>query len=168
MRTFNIYQTYFDKTYPWTGILAAAVFSIFLTTNRLKAYSLGRFIFGRDIILLKKHKVGWELICQQNHTKINKDNIRENRNQVYHDYKFRDDVMLNNHTAYQYETPYTGPILITHCFSNGTVDLLCGPKQLGIIYVALSHINLILKLKILVRKICLTMSTYDHQLYNFY
>ena len=74
--------------------------------------------------------------------------------------------MLTKHTAYKYETPYTGLFVVTQCFTNGTVNLQCGLKKLGIIYVGLSHINLILKLKIGIRKICLTMSAYDHQLYT--
>ena len=36
--------------------------------------------------------------------------------------------MLNKHTAYKYETPYTGPFIITKCLTNGTVNLQCGPK----------------------------------------
>ena len=31
--------------------------------------------------------------------------------------------MLNNHTAYKYETPYKGRFLITQCFNNGVVNL---------------------------------------------
>ena len=37
--------------------------------------------------------------------------------------------MLTKHTAYKYETPYTGPFLITNCFTNGTVNLQCGPSK---------------------------------------
>ena len=62
VRTFNIYnQKYVDKNDPWMGILAAAVFAIFSTTNSKKGYSPGQFIFGRDIILPIKHRVDWEL-----------------------------------------------------------------------------------------------------------
>ena len=38
--------------------------------------------------------------------------------------------MLNKHTAYKYERPYTGPFLITQCFINGTVNLQCGMKKI--------------------------------------
>ena len=38
--------------------------------------------------------------------------------------------MLNKHTAYKYETPYTGPFLITLCFINGTVNLQCDVIQI--------------------------------------
>ena len=36
---------------------------------------------------------------------INKDNIRENRKKVDHDYKVGDKLMLNDVAAYKYETP---------------------------------------------------------------
>ena len=75
--------------------------------------------------------------------------------------------MLTNHTVFKYETPYKGPVVITKCFTNVMVNLQYGPTKLGVIYVALSHINWILKLKILIRKICLMMSAYNRQLYIF-
>ena len=63
VRTFNIStQTYIEKKDPWTVILVATEFSIHSTTNSQKGYSLGQFIFGRDMILAIKYKVDWELI----------------------------------------------------------------------------------------------------------
>ena len=61
---------------------------------------------------------------------INKDTIRENRNQVYRDYNVVDKVMLNNHAAYKYETPYKDPFLITRCCTNGAVNIQYGPTQI--------------------------------------
>ena len=71
---------------PWLGILAAAAFSICPTENRLKGYSPVQFVFGRDKILLIKHAVGWELICQRKQTQINNDKICKNSRIVDHDY----------------------------------------------------------------------------------
>ena len=63
VHNFNISkQTYVNKNYPWTGILAAAEFSIISTTNRQKCYSLCQLIFGCDMILQEKHRADWELI----------------------------------------------------------------------------------------------------------
>ena len=61
---------------------------------------------------------------------INKYNIRENRQRLYHDYKVRDNVILTKHTVYKYETPYTGPFFITQYFTNITVNLHCGTKKI--------------------------------------
>ena len=34
VRTYNITQTYVDENYPWSGILAAAEFSMLSETNK--------------------------------------------------------------------------------------------------------------------------------------
>ena len=57
LQTFNVQQTYIDKNYPWTGILAAAEFPIFSTTNRKKGYSSGQLIFARYTI--PPINIGW-------------------------------------------------------------------------------------------------------------
>ena len=49
--TFNIKETYIDKYDPRLGILATAEFAIFSTSNRLKLYSPGQLVFGRDMII---------------------------------------------------------------------------------------------------------------------
>ena len=59
VHTFNISQTYVGKNDPWTGILDAAEFENFSTTNRQIFNSLVQLIFGRAIILPIKHTVDW-------------------------------------------------------------------------------------------------------------
>ena len=87
VRTCNITQNYVDEDDPWSVILAAAAFVIRSTTNRMNGYSPVQLIFGRDMILLIKHTVYWELISHRKQTQINKYNIHENINQVDHDHK---------------------------------------------------------------------------------
>ena len=111
--------------------------------------------------------MNWELICQQKQKQINKDNISKNLKRVEHDYNVGDDFMLDNHAAYKYGTPYKGPFLTMRCWTNGTVTLQYVPTKIGMIYVGLIHIHLIQILKILTLKICMTISTYDCQLYTF-
>ena len=38
--------------------------------------------------------------------------------------------MLTKHTAYKYATPYTGPFGITRYWTNGTVSLQIGAKEI--------------------------------------
>ena len=102
MQTCNITQPFVDEYEPRSGILAESEFSILSTTNRIKGYSPGQFIFGLDLILQIKHTVDWELLFQRKQTQINKYNICKNRNRVDHDYNVEDKVNLNNHTAYKY------------------------------------------------------------------
>ena len=61
---------------------------------------------------------------------INKYNILENRNQVDHDYKVEDNVMLTNHAAYKYKRPYKFPFVITRCFTNGMLSMKYVPIQI--------------------------------------
>ena len=123
MRTCNINQYYVDEDEPWSGILAASVFLILSTKNRMKGYIPGQLICFHDMILPIKHTVDWELIRQKNQTQINKYNIRNNRNQVDHDYIVRDKGMPSNHTSYKYKTPHKGPFVITRRSANITVSL---------------------------------------------
>ena len=99
VQTCNITHNCVDKYDPCLGILSAAAFAIFSTTNNQKVYSLGQLIFGRDMIIPIKYTVDCDLIRQQKQAQIIKDNTHENRNQVDHDYKVRNKVMLIKHTA---------------------------------------------------------------------
>ena len=99
VQNFEITQTFVDKDDSWLGILAAASFSIHSTKIGLKGYSLVQSLFGHDMILLIKHKVDCELICQRNQTQTNKNIIYENIKRVYQDYKVGDKVMLTNNSA---------------------------------------------------------------------
>ena len=112
------------------GHFGSSEFEIHSTKNSFSCCSPGQLIFGLDMILMIKHTVDWELIHQQKKAQINKDNIRENRNRVDHDYKVVDKVVLNNNSAYKYETPFKGPFVITQCFINVTVSLQYGPIKI--------------------------------------
>ena len=130
VRKFNISKTYVDKYDPWMVILAASELAILSTKNKLKGYSPGQLLFGRDMIIPIKHKADWELIRQQYQTQINKDNIHKNSKRVDHNYKVDDKVILNNNSAYKHETPYKGQFLIAQCWTNVTVTLQCGPTEI--------------------------------------
>ena len=60
----NITETYVGEDAPLFGILTASKYSIH-STNSLNGYSLGQLLFGRYMILLIKHEVGWELLRQR-------------------------------------------------------------------------------------------------------
>ena len=123
MQTFNVQQTYIGKNEPWTDILAAAALVILLTNCRQICYSPLPLIFGHDMITLTKHRLDWELIRQQKHTQINRDNTNDNKIRIEYNYKVRDKLILTDHSSCKYETPYKGTFMITKCFTNGTVML---------------------------------------------
>ena len=62
VRNYNINKTYVDEDDPWSGILMAALFTIWSTANRLKYCSPVQLVFGRDIILLIKYVLDYKLI----------------------------------------------------------------------------------------------------------
>ena len=106
--------------------MASAAFATQSTTNMQNGYSPFQFIFGYDIILPIKHRVDWQLIRYQKQTQVNKYNTRKNRHRVDYDYKVGDKVMITQHTAYKYKTPYIGPFVITKFWTNGMISLKIG------------------------------------------
>ena len=99
VQIFNIQQTYFDENDPRMGILAAAALEICSTTSRQTFYSPGQLIFVRDMILLIKYRVDWELIRQKKQTQIIRYNARENKHVFEHGYNVGDKAILLNHTT---------------------------------------------------------------------
>ena len=57
-------------------------------------------------------------------------NIHGNINRVDHSHKVRYEVIITNHAAHKYKTPYKGPFCITSCFTNGTVSIKYGLIQI--------------------------------------
>ena len=57
---------------------------------------------------------------------MNKYNIRNNSKRVDHNHKVGDKFMINNNSAFKYDTPYNGTFKIMQCWTNGTVTLQCG------------------------------------------
>ena len=87
VRSYNIKEKYLDKAEMCLGISEAAELTIISTENRLIGYSLGQLVFFRDMILLMKHMIYYELIHQQKKKQMKKDNLCENSERFDHDYK---------------------------------------------------------------------------------
>ena len=73
-----------------------------------------------------EHNANWEYIRTRKHKLIKKNNQAENSKWIPHSYSTRDKVMLKIGTANKYETPYSGPHIITEIGTNGTVRLQMG------------------------------------------
>ena len=76
MSNLNVKETYVDGDDPWSGFLSEAALEINSIANRLKGYSPGKLVFGRNMILPIKHKADLESISQQKQAHSNKYNIR--------------------------------------------------------------------------------------------
>ena len=55
-----------------------------------------QLLFCRDIILQIKYTTYWELLSQEKHLQIIKDDIRKNSKTVEHEYKVVDKIILIN------------------------------------------------------------------------
>ena len=119
------------------------------------------------MILLIKHRVDWELIRWQKQTQIYRDNSRKNKHRVDYGYKVRDKVILTNHTAYKYETPYKFTFVIIQCFTNGTVMFQYGPTKIRHNIHHIKPYKSDTKVEYFISKICLMTSAYKRQLYIF-
>ena len=71
-----------------------------------------QLLFVRDMILLIKHTLDWELMRQKNLSKINKDNIHKSSKRVDRDYRVGNIVMIINNDAFKYDIPYKVPFEI--------------------------------------------------------
>jgi hypothetical protein len=123
VRTFDLEENYLDDNDPWKGILSATAFAVRSTYHTTLKKTPGQLIFGRDMILNIKHEANWEYIKQQKQKLINKNNERENKNRVPHQYQIGDKVLLNRGTENKYEIPYEGPYTVLEVNDNGTVRL---------------------------------------------
>jgi transposase InsO family protein len=56
IRTFELQDKYLDEEDPWAGILSAAAFALRSTYHTTLQASPGQLVFGRDMMLNKKHK----------------------------------------------------------------------------------------------------------------
>ena len=78
------------------------------------------------MILNIEHQANWEYIHQRKQDIIDKNNIKENKNQIPHEYACGDQILLKKGTENKYEQPYSGPHPILQVHDNGTVTIQKG------------------------------------------
>ena len=76
-----------------------------------------------------KHIANWQRIKDRKQAQINKDNIRENRTRIPHEYQVGDQVLMNDNQAYKYEPQRKGPYQILQVNDNGTVRIQRGATE---------------------------------------
>ena len=122
--TFELEDNYLDEDDPWKGILSATAFAVRSTYHTTLQKLPGQLVFGRDMILNITHRANWEYIRQRKQERINKNNEKENKKRIPHNYQVGDLVLLKVGTENKYETPYSGPFQILKVHKNGTVELM--------------------------------------------
>ena len=79
------------------------------------------------MILPIRYLADWEYLRQVRQKQMTRDNLRENRNRLKHEYKAGDKVLLTKPGILpKMDAPRTGPHVISKGWSNGTVTLQQG------------------------------------------
>ena len=81
---------------PWSGILAATIFSVRATCHTTLKASPMQLVFGRDAILNIKHVSDWEHIRQSKQERINCNNRRKNMRHNNHQYRVGDKILVKH------------------------------------------------------------------------
>ena len=94
LRTFELSERELDETNPWGQFLSATSFAIRSTVHTTLEASPAQLVFGRDMILPLSFKANWARIHMKREKEMMKNNDRENRSRIPHEYKVGDKVLL--------------------------------------------------------------------------
>ena len=123
--TGNIIHTFYVSNIvnndPWSGILAATMFSVCTNYHTTLQASLMQLVFGRDSILNIKHVSDWEHIRQRKQLRINHNNKCEKMRRNNHQYKVGDKILVKHKKNSKHELEFLGPFPITKINDNGTI-----------------------------------------------
>ena len=121
IRTFELNES--EEENPWDGILAATMFATRATYHTTLEATPSQLVFGRDAILNTKFEADWAYIRAKKQRIIEKNNERENRKRIPHQYQVGDQVLVKNpEVKTKFAGPeYRGPYIIQAVHDNGTV-----------------------------------------------
>ena len=127
LRTFELEERELDSQDTWKSFLAAAAFSIRSTYHTTLEATPAQLVFGRDMLLPVKFQADWTRIKQKRQTEINRNNDRENKNRIPHQYQPGDKVLLTKPGIQRkMSAPRTGPHNVESVYTNGTVRIRRG------------------------------------------
>ena len=101
IRTFDVSNIVNNN--PWSGILAATMFSVRATYHTTLQASPMQLGFGRDAILNIKHVADWEHIWQRKKLQINHNNKRENMRRNNHQYNVGEKILVKRRRNSKHE-----------------------------------------------------------------
>ena len=107
---------------PFRPFLAAAAFAIRSITRNTR-----QLVYGRDMLLPVKFTADWAAIQQRKQTETKRNNERENKSRIAHEYKVGDQILLTKPGKIRkHRAPHTGPYKIERVYSNGTIHIRRG------------------------------------------
>ena len=110
LRTFEVQKHELDTDDPWGGILSAIMFAVRSTFHTTLSATPMQLVFGRDAMLNIGFQADWNYIKTRKQELTKKNNLKENRSRIHHEYKPGDKVIRQNGSYSKYErAPYDGP-----------------------------------------------------------
>ena len=76
----------YDYIDPWGEILSSIAWAVRALHHSTFNKTPGQLVFGRDMIFNLSTVVDWKAITARKQAQVDRDNLRENANQVSHDY----------------------------------------------------------------------------------
>ena len=107
--------------------MPSVAFAIRATYHTTLQATPAQLVFGRDMILPIVVQANWHRIKQKRQEEIDRNNVRENRDRIPHDYKIGEKVLLRKEGILRkLSAPREGPYKVTNVYNNGTVSLQKG------------------------------------------
>jgi hypothetical protein len=112
----------FDEINPFDGIIANAAFALRATIHSTLQASPAQLCFGRDMIMRTQFIANWHLIRNRQTQRMLKDNIRENKSRIPHQYAIGDMVLIrNDEIKSKLSKPNFGPYPIVQLSPNKSI-----------------------------------------------
>ena len=127
LRTFELSEHELDEHDPWASFLSATAYAVRSTYHTTLEASPCQLVFGRDMMLPIRFKANWASIQQKRQAEMKRNNDRENRSRIDHEYKVGDKVLLTKPGIIpKLEKPRKGPYNLVRVYTNGTVRIQRG------------------------------------------
>ena len=111
-----------DKEDPWTRILSVVAFAIQAMVHTTTCATLSQLVFCRDANLAVLHILDWEYVRKHKEKLIKKNNQKENKNRIPHEYRVEDLVLLKGDFRKKFGLEaYSRPLRLVEVLSNGMV-----------------------------------------------
>ena len=130
LRTFELEQQDLNEENPFEEFLAAAAWALRSTYHSVLDATPGQLVFGRDMLLPVQFKANWGAIALRRKERILRDNIRENKTRLPHQYTVGEQVLITKPGKIpKMSLPREGPYTIVRIYTNGTVRVQRGPIE---------------------------------------
>ena len=127
LRTFELEKRELNAKDPWTPFLSAAAYAIRSTYHTTLKATPAQLVFGRDMLLPIQFNADWTAIQLQRQKEMQRNNAQENLQRVPHEYHVGQKILLTlPGIRRKMSTPRTGPHVIEHVYTNGTVRIKRG------------------------------------------